>query len=298
MWLARCLNAPHLYDLRSSPPRQLGSFETPCQPCSGIVPWLVHSDRAAGPGGDDGGGSGRSVWSEGAPLGRAACVARRECRRAELAQHRAVALEVKRPAWRGGSVDSHVTLGGRQVEVPRLRVRSAEGEVPLASFQWAAWTDPLDEHTLAAVAARVSTRRHAGALDPGCTTSSLDGVMRRAGMRCTVAGANAMSPCEAGTAGGLSARHEPGTGRAPLPRPASATAPPSTVPPGTAPRACAHPLMRSPGLRGTRSSGSVECVSGIVGVLPNQGIGRAALAQFPVRQSLTFVSCTRAANSA
>ena len=74
--------------------------------------------------------------------------------------------QVERPAWRGGSVDSQVTLGGRQVEVPRLRVRSAEGEVPLVSFQWAASTDPLDEHTLAAVAAGVSTRRYASTLDP------------------------------------------------------------------------------------------------------------------------------------
>ena len=74
--------------------------------------------------------------------------------------------QVERPAWRGGSVDSQVTLGGRQVEVPRLRVRSAAGEVPLASFQWAASTDPLDEHTLAAVAAGVSTRRYASTLDP------------------------------------------------------------------------------------------------------------------------------------
>ena len=74
--------------------------------------------------------------------------------------------QVERPAWRGGSVDSQVTLGGRQVELPRLRVRSTEGEVPLASFQWAAATDPLDEHTLAAVAAGVSTRRYASTLDP------------------------------------------------------------------------------------------------------------------------------------
>ena len=74
--------------------------------------------------------------------------------------------QVERPAWRGGSVDSQVTLGGRQVELPRLRVRSAEGEVPLASFQWAAATDPLDERTLAAVAAGVSTRRYASTLDP------------------------------------------------------------------------------------------------------------------------------------
>ena len=73
---------------------------------------------------------------------------------------------VERPAWRGGSVDSQVTLGGRQVDLPRLRVRSTDGEVPLASFQWAAATDPLDEHTLAAVGAGVSTRRYASTLDP------------------------------------------------------------------------------------------------------------------------------------
>ena len=74
--------------------------------------------------------------------------------------------QVERPAWRGGSADSQVVLGGRQVEVPRLRVRSADGEVPLVSFEWAAATDPLDEHTLAAVAAGVSTRRYASTLDP------------------------------------------------------------------------------------------------------------------------------------
>ena len=39
--------------------------------------------------------------------------------------------QVERTAWRGGSADSQVALGGRQVEVPRLRVRvrSADGEV-------------------------------------------------------------------------------------------------------------------------------------------------------------------------
>ena len=74
--------------------------------------------------------------------------------------------QVERSAWRGGSADSRVTLGGRQVEVPRLRVRSAGGEVPLVSFAWASATDPLDEHTLAAVAAGVSTRRYASTLDP------------------------------------------------------------------------------------------------------------------------------------
>ena len=43
--------------------------------------------------------------------------------------------QVERTAWRGGSADSQVALGGRQVEVPRLRVRSADGEVPLVSFR-------------------------------------------------------------------------------------------------------------------------------------------------------------------
>ena len=74
--------------------------------------------------------------------------------------------QVERPVWRGGSVASQVTLGGRQVAVPRLRVRSADGEVALPSFQRAAATDALDERTLAAVAAGVSTRRYAGTLDP------------------------------------------------------------------------------------------------------------------------------------
>ena len=74
--------------------------------------------------------------------------------------------QVERTAWRGGSADSQVVLGGRQVELSRLRVRSAEGEVPLVSFEWAAATDPLDERTLAAVAAGVSTRRYASTLDP------------------------------------------------------------------------------------------------------------------------------------
>ena len=72
----------------------------------------------------------------------------------------------ERAAWRGGSVESHVTLGGRQVGLPRLRVRNADGEVPLASFQWAAATDALEAHTLEAIAAGVSTRRYARTLDP------------------------------------------------------------------------------------------------------------------------------------
>ena len=50
--------------------------------------------------------------------------------------------------------------------MPRLRVLSTDGQLPLPSFRWAAATDPLDEHTLTAVAAAVSTPRYAGTLDP------------------------------------------------------------------------------------------------------------------------------------
>ena len=74
--------------------------------------------------------------------------------------------QVERSAWRGESVGCQVTLAGREVALPRLRVRSADGEVGLPSFQWASASDPLGEQTLAVVAAGVSTRRYAGTLDP------------------------------------------------------------------------------------------------------------------------------------
>ena len=85
-----------------------------------------------------------------------------------------------RRAWRGGSTSSRVTLGGRQVELPRLRVRSAEGEAALASFQWAATTDPMDAHTLEANAAGVSTRRYGQTLDPLPEAMEEHGISRSA----------------------------------------------------------------------------------------------------------------------
>jgi len=74
--------------------------------------------------------------------------------------------DAERHALRGGSTPSRVTLGGRQIGLSRLRVRSASGEVPLASFTWAASQDPLNTHTLEAIAAGVSTRRYDRTLDP------------------------------------------------------------------------------------------------------------------------------------
>ncbi|MFQ5974630.1 MAG: IS256 family transposase [Alphaproteobacteria bacterium] len=71
-----------------------------------------------------------------------------------------------RQASRAGSAPSWVTLGGRQIDIRRLRVRSKQGEASLPSFAWAADRDPLDAHTLEAVAAGVSTRKYERTLAP------------------------------------------------------------------------------------------------------------------------------------
>jgi putative transposase len=73
----------------------------------------------------------------------------------------------QRRVYRHGKVPGEVTLGGRRILVPRLRARSVEGaEVVLPSFAYAAARDPLDAHTLEAMAAGVATREYARVLDP------------------------------------------------------------------------------------------------------------------------------------
>jgi len=72
-----------------------------------------------------------------------------------------------RSAGRGGTTQSEVTLGGRRIAIKRPRVRSKEGEeVELPSFAFAADRDPLDRHTLNAVACGISSRKYARSLDP------------------------------------------------------------------------------------------------------------------------------------
>ncbi len=71
-----------------------------------------------------------------------------------------------RKAGRAGTTRSEVTLGGRRIAIPRPRVRSQAGhEMELASFAFAANRDPLDHHTVEAVACGVSTRKYARSLD-------------------------------------------------------------------------------------------------------------------------------------
>jgi transposase-like protein len=75
--------------------------------------------------------------------------------------------DAARRAVRGGTTSSQVVFGGQRIEVRRPRARSVtEGELTLPSFEWAAGGDPLDEATMAAIAAGVSTRRYASTLDP------------------------------------------------------------------------------------------------------------------------------------
>jgi len=72
----------------------------------------------------------------------------------------------ERRAGRAGTTQSEVTLGGRRIAIRRPRARSQEGEeLSLPSFGFASSRDPLDRHTLDAVACGVSARKYARSLD-------------------------------------------------------------------------------------------------------------------------------------
>lgn len=71
-----------------------------------------------------------------------------------------------RQASRAGTVPSEVVLGGRKVAIRRPRVRTAEGEVPLPTFQTMAQTDPLDRRAVEQMLVGVATRRYARSLEP------------------------------------------------------------------------------------------------------------------------------------
>jgi transposase-like protein len=73
-----------------------------------------------------------------------------------------------RSAYRHGSEEGTVTLGGRRLSVRRPRVRSADGEVelPIATYEVASATDLLAEGILARMLAGLSTRRYGAGLEP------------------------------------------------------------------------------------------------------------------------------------
>jgi len=73
--------------------------------------------------------------------------------------------DVDRRAVRGGSTRSSVVLGGQRIGVRRPRARGVDaGELELPTFAWASGTDPLNDATMAAIAAGVSMRRYASTL--------------------------------------------------------------------------------------------------------------------------------------
>ena len=75
--------------------------------------------------------------------------------------------DTEREAVRAGSSASAIVLGGRRIGMRRPRVRSLErGEVRLPSFEAASREDPLDRHTLEAIASGVTMRRYARSLEP------------------------------------------------------------------------------------------------------------------------------------
>src|SRR6266849_1187861 len=70
-----------------------------------------------------------------------------------------------RPARRAGTAPSEVVLGGRKGAIQRPRVRTADGEVPLPTFQTMADTDPLDRRVVEQMLVGVATRQYARSLE-------------------------------------------------------------------------------------------------------------------------------------
>jgi transposase-like protein len=72
----------------------------------------------------------------------------------------------ERRAGRAGTTRSEVTLGGRRIPIARPRARSVGGEeLELPTFAFASSRDPMDHHTLNAVACGISSRKYARSLD-------------------------------------------------------------------------------------------------------------------------------------
>ncbi len=72
-----------------------------------------------------------------------------------------------RSAYRHGSEDGTVVMGGRKVGVVRPRVRAVEGgEVHLESYDVFTQIDLISAHSVAAMLGGISTRRYPIALEP------------------------------------------------------------------------------------------------------------------------------------
>ena len=97
------------------------------------------------------------------------------------------AHEPDRPASRAGTVASEVVLGGRKVAMRRPRVRTADGEVPLPTFQTMADVDPLNRRVVEQMLVGVATRQYARSLEPLPSTVASRGTSKSAVSRRFVA---------------------------------------------------------------------------------------------------------------
>lgn len=68
-------------------------------------------------------------------------------------------------ARRAGSAPGELVFGGRKVAVKRPRVRNADGEVALDSYEYFSETDPLEERALEQMVVGVSTRKYQRSLE-------------------------------------------------------------------------------------------------------------------------------------
>ncbi len=119
--------------------------------------------------------------------GKAVLAAMMETERTALCGPKGVP-DAGRSAYRGGHTSTSVVVGGRRIAMSRPRVRSVQAqELSLPTFEWASKCDPLNEATLAAIAAGVSTRRYETTLDPLPASEEQSSVSRSAVSRRFVA---------------------------------------------------------------------------------------------------------------
>ena len=72
---------------------------------------------------------------------------------------------VEHTSRRAGSAPGELVFGGRKIRVKRPRVRNAEGEVTLDSYQHFSQTDPLKKRAMEQMTISVSTRKYRRSLE-------------------------------------------------------------------------------------------------------------------------------------
>ena len=90
------------------------------------------------------------------------------------------AHQAARDVHRAGSTPSEVVLGGRKVPMRRPRVRTAQHEVPLPTWQAVAARDPLEQRMLEQMLVGVATRQYARSLEPVGATIPTRGTSKSA----------------------------------------------------------------------------------------------------------------------